>query len=89
MAGVRSHFTELNLNSGRMPSRSESLMFSITPQVHSPEAAHIIESIPIQRLVATNSLRLGGGRPVHIGPVTLLPRFNAVSTGDSFDGGSE
>lgn len=84
LAGTRSHFTELNRNSGRTPSDSDGLTYSITPQMHSTEAAHIIESLPIQRLVATNALRLGGGRPVHVGPVTLLPRFNAVSTtGDS------
>ncbi|UVJ41357.1 hypothetical protein [Arthrobacter sp. CJ23] len=80
LAGVRSHFTELNRNSGRTPSDSDGLTFSITPQMHSTEAAHIIDTVPMQRLVARNALRLGGGRPVHVGPVTLLPRFNAVST---------
>jgi hypothetical protein len=34
----------------------------------------------MQRLVAGNALRLGAGRPVHVGPVTLRPRFNAVAT---------
>nr|WP_246223848.1 hypothetical protein [Pseudarthrobacter psychrotolerans] len=80
LAGVRSHFTELNRNSGRTPSDSDALTFSITPQMHSTETAHIIDTVPMQRLVAQNALRLGGGRPVHVGPVTLLPRFNAVST---------
>ncbi|QDG66995.1 hypothetical protein NIBR502772_13020 [Pseudarthrobacter sp. NIBRBAC000502772] len=80
LAGVRSHFTELNRNSGRTPSDSDALTFSITPQMHSTETAHIIDSVPMQRLVAQNALRLGCGRPVHVGPVTLLPRFNAVST---------
>ncbi|MCP8999315.1 hypothetical protein NFC73_06120 [Pseudarthrobacter sp. RMG13] len=80
LAGVRSHFTELNRNSGRTPSDSDALTFSLTPQMHSTEATHIIDTVPMQRLVAQNALRLGGGRPVHVGPVTLLPRFNAVST---------
>lgn len=80
LAGVRSYFTELNRNSGRAPSDSDALTFSITPQMHSTETAHIIDAVPMQRLVAQNALRLGGGRPVHVGPVTLLPRFNAVST---------
>jgi hypothetical protein len=80
LAGVRSHFTELNRNSGRTPSDSDALTFSITPQMHSTETGHIIDSVAMHRLVALNALRLGGGRPLHVGPVTLLPRFNAVAT---------
>ncbi|VXB88396.1 conserved hypothetical protein [Arthrobacter sp. 9AX] len=80
LAGSRSHFTELNRNSGRMPSEPDALTFSITPQMHSTEVAHIVESVPMQRIAAQNALRLGGGRPLHVGPVTLLPRFNAVAT---------
>jgi hypothetical protein len=83
LAGVRSYFTELNRNSGRTPSDSDALTFSITPQMHSTETAHIIDSVPMQRLAAENALRLGGGRPVHVGPVTLLSRFNAVATSGS------
>lgn len=80
LAGARSHFTELNRNSGRTPSDSDALTFSITPQMHSTEMAHVVDNVPMQRVVAENALRLGGGRPVHVGPVTLLPRFNAVAT---------
>lgn len=80
LAGVRSHFTELNRNSGRTPSDSDALTFSITPQMHSTEIAHITDTVPMHGLVARNALRLGGGKPLHVGPVTLLPRFNAVAT---------
>lgn len=80
VAGTRAHFTELNRDSSRTPSDSDALTFSITPQMHSTEAAHIIDSVPMQRLAARNALSLAGGRPVHVGPVTLLPRFNAVAT---------
>ncbi|MHC6218993.1 hypothetical protein [Arthrobacter sp. MMS24-S77] len=34
----------------------------------------------MQRLVALNALRIGSGRPLHLGPVTLKARFNAVAT---------
>ncbi|WP_286278831.1 hypothetical protein [Naasia aerilata] len=34
----------------------------------------------MQRQVAENAVRIAAGRPVHVGPVTLLPRFNAVAT---------
>ncbi|HEY9358496.1 MAG TPA: hypothetical protein VIQ52_19510, partial [Arthrobacter sp.] len=80
LAGTRAHFTELNRDSSRTPSDSDALTFSITPQMHSTEAAHIIDSVPMQWVAARNALRLAGGRPVHVGPVTLLPRFNAVAT---------
>jgi D-apionolactonase len=32
--------------------------------------------------VSRGAVRLAGGRPVQLGPVTLRPRFNAVATGD-------
>ncbi|MFJ4027577.1 hypothetical protein ACIPWF_10310 [Paenarthrobacter sp. NPDC089989] len=79
LAGARSHFTELNRNSSRLPD-GDALTFSITPQMHSTETAHIIDSVPMQALTAKNARRLGKGKPLHIGPVTLLPRFNAVAT---------
>jgi hypothetical protein len=31
-------------------------------------------------VTAANALRISGGRPLHIGPITLKPRFNAVAT---------
>ncbi|NKX49673.1 hypothetical protein HER39_03580 [Arthrobacter deserti] len=80
LAGTRAHFTELNRSSARIPADADALVFSLTPQMHSTEVRHIIESVPMQRLVAQNALRLGAGRPVHVGPVTLRPRFNAVAT---------
>ncbi|NKX56339.1 hypothetical protein [Arthrobacter mobilis] len=80
LAGTRAHFTELNRNSGRMPRDAAALTFSITPQMHSTDVRHIVESVPMQRLAAQNALRLAAGRPVHVGPVTLRPRFNAVAT---------
>ena len=82
LAGARSHFTELNRNSSRLPNTCDALTFSITPQMHSTETAHIIESAAMQALTALNGRRLGAGKPLHIGPVTLLPRFNAVATSD-------
>ncbi|WP_157731711.1 hypothetical protein [Arthrobacter sp. YN] len=80
LAGVRSHFTELNRNIERMPPHFDALTFSITPQMHSTGVADIIDSVPMQQLVAQNALRLGRRKPLHIGPVTLRPRFNAVAT---------
>jgi len=88
IAGARSHFTELNRNARTVPCDAEALTYSMTPQMHATEVPHLVESLPMQRLTARNALRISGGRPLHIGPVTLKPRFNAVSTSAAPDGTS-
>lgn len=80
LAGARSHFTELNRNAGTLPADAGALAFSITPQMHATEVPHVVETLPMQRLTALNALRIGSGRPLHLGPVTLKARFNAVAT---------
>jgi hypothetical protein len=83
LAGTRSHFTELNRwiagggSTSPLPADADALTFSLAPQVHSTEIAHIVETVPVQRLAAANAVRLGGGRPVHVGPITLKPRLHA------------
>ena len=79
LAGTRSHFTDLNkwAKDAAAFRDVDALTYSLTPQAHSIEIAHIVETIPIQRLTALNALRLGGGKPVHIGPITLKPRIHA------------
>jgi hypothetical protein len=80
LAGARSHFTELNRNAGSLPPDAPAVAFSITPQMHATEVAHMVDTLPMQRLAAQNAFRLGSGRPLHLGPVTLKARFNAVAT---------
>jgi hypothetical protein len=94
LGGARSHFTELNRRHQDLPEDLPALAFSVTPQMHATERAQLVESIAIQRLVAENAVRIAAGRPVHIGPVTLRARYNAVATtapdaagGDSVDAG--
>ncbi|MBT2537403.1 hypothetical protein [Arthrobacter sp. ISL-69] len=81
LAGTRSHFTELNRwiadGGSPVPQDADALAFSLTPQVHSTEIPHIVETVPIHGVAAANAVRLGEGRPVHVGPVTLKPRFHA------------
>lgn len=80
VGGTRAHFTELNRNIHQIPDELPVLTFSITPQMHAIEIPHIIDSLPMQRVVAENAMRLGSGRPVLVGPITLARRFNAVAT---------
>jgi hypothetical protein len=77
-----SHVTELNRNAHRLPAELPALTFSVTPQMHATERAQILESVAMQREVAMNALRLAGGRPILVGPVTLRPRYNAVATSE-------
>lgn len=81
LAGTRSHFTELNRwiagGSSPVPQDADALAFSLTPQVHSTEIPHIVETIAIHGVAAANAVRLGDGRPVHVGPITLKPRFHS------------
>lgn len=83
LAGTRSHFTELNRwiassgDASPVPKDADALTFSLAPQVHSTEIPHIVETVPVQRLAAANAHKLGEGRPVHVGPITLKPRLHA------------
>jgi len=80
VGGTRGYFTELNRTHERLPSTARALTFSITPQMHSIDREQIVESIGVQRTVALNARRIAAGRSLHIGPVTLRARFNAVAT---------
>jgi hypothetical protein len=83
VAGTRAHYTELNRNSGRLhigDNEHAAVTFSITPQMHDRSRQQVIESISMQRLVAEQAARLAPKARIHIGPITLRPRFNAVPT---------
>lgn len=85
--GSRSHFTELNRQHHRLPADLDALATTVTPLFHSSTTEQLIESIPMQRLVALQTVQLakqyvpaGGSGPVAIGPISLRPRFNNVAT---------
>jgi len=80
VGGVRSHFTELNREHHRLPRGLDGIVFSSTPLFHSLGTAQLVESLPMQRLVATQGVEMAGGLPVHIGPISLRPHFNDVAT---------
>lgn len=80
VAGARAYFTELNRNRGSVPDDARAVVYSVTPQMHAVETEAIVETLPIQALTARDALRVGGGRALHVGPITLTRRFNAVST---------
>ncbi|WOF24273.1 hypothetical protein N8K70_06265 [Microbacterium betulae] len=80
LGGARSHFTELNREQAHIPAGVDGVVFSVTPLFHALGTEQLVESVPMQRLVAEQGVAIAAGRPVHIGPVTLRPRFNDVAT---------
>ena len=85
VGGTRAHFTELNRRFDDLSAGLPALTFSLTPQMHATELPHLIDSLAGQRLVVENAVRLAGGRALHVGPVTLARRFNAVATSGTDD----
>ncbi|PZF56172.1 hypothetical protein DEI92_15345 [Curtobacterium sp. MCBD17_034] len=80
VAGTRAHFTELNRSVAVLDDWDGPLTFSITPQMHDRSRQQVVESLGVQATVVRDALALASGRPLHVGPVTLRPRFNAVAT---------
>ena len=83
IAGTRAHFTELNRHAHRVPEDADGIAFSITPQMHSQTTDQILESVPFHGLVTQAASGLFSGKRIHVGPITLRPRFNAVATNPS------
>jgi hypothetical protein len=81
LGGARSHFTELNRNPQSILAGADAVAFSITPFFHALSNEQLFESIAMQRIVAKQAVQLASGKPVHVGPIALRPRFNNVATG--------
>ncbi|MEU6646853.1 hypothetical protein ABZ863_30530 [Saccharomonospora sp. NPDC046836] len=80
IGGAGSHFTELNREYHRLPDDLDGVVFSVTPLFHSLTTEQLTESLAMQRLVAAQAVKIAGGAPVHIGPISLRPHFNNVAT---------
>ncbi|MDT3316604.1 hypothetical protein Q9S71_07180 [Microbacterium sp. KSW4-11] len=80
VGGSRSHFTELNRERHRLPSDLDGVTTTVAPLFHATGTEQLVESLEMQRLVARQAVAAAGGVPVHLGPVSLRPRFNNVAT---------
>jgi hypothetical protein len=80
LAGARSHFTELNRERSEIPDGADGIVFSSTPLFHALGTEQLVESVAVQRLTARQAVEIAAGKPLHIGPVTLRPRFNVATT---------
>jgi hypothetical protein len=80
IGGSRAHFTELNREWDLIPRDVDGVAFSTTPLFHSLGTEQLVESVAVQRTIARQAVELADGRPVHVGPVTVRPRYNDVAT---------
>ncbi|GAB2602321.1 hypothetical protein [Spirosoma areae] len=53
--------------------------YSINPQVHASDDLTLMENIAGQAYTVLSARALSGGKPIHISPVTLRPRFTTVA----------
>ncbi|MCG7308863.1 hypothetical protein [Brachybacterium sp. ACRRE] len=79
VAGSRTHFTELNREVYAIPG-AELLSFPSTPQMHMRESWHVVESVAALGDVLVSARMLRPTARLHLGPLTLRPRVNAVAT---------
>lgn len=81
IAGARSHFTEYNREHARIPGDVDGVVIATTPLFHSLGTEQLVESLAVQRLIAEQTVSMARAAPVHVGPISLRPRFNNVATG--------
>jgi len=79
-SGTNAYFTELNRGTPPGPV-ADCLVYSANPQIHAVDDLTVMENLSAQAATVTSALRISGGRPVAVSPVTLKARFNAVATG--------
>ncbi|WP_152354504.1 hypothetical protein [Brachybacterium subflavum] len=79
VAGSRTHFTELNREIHAIPA-ADLLSFPSTPQMHMRESWHVAESVAALGDVLASARMLRPTARLHLGPLTLRPRVNAVAT---------
>lgn len=80
IAGARSHFTEFNREIHDIPRGVAAVTFPSTPQMHMHEPWHVVTSIAALGDVLETATALRPDQSLHLGPVTLRPRVNAVAT---------
>ncbi|CCH56617.1 hypothetical protein BN8_05995 [Fibrisoma limi BUZ 3] len=54
--------------------------FAVNPQVHAFDDQTLMENVAAQADAVHSARHVSGGKPVHISPITLLPRFNSSAT---------
>jgi len=76
--GTRGHYAEFNR--AKLPlSLMDFGTYAITPQFHAFDDRSVMETLRAQPVTAADA-RAKSGKPLYLGPITLKPRLNPVST---------
>lgn len=86
VSGANAYFTELNRNRPDFQAL-DGVCYSVNPQVHAFDDASLMETLIAQGWTVDSTKSFSGGKPVHVSPVTLSPRFNPNATGPDSDPG--
>ena len=73
--GTDKNFVDLNRHRFDVE-QVDFLTYSLNPQVHAFDNQTLMENVAAQSDTIRSARALSGGKPVHISPVTLLPRYN-------------
>jgi hypothetical protein len=80
IAGTQANFTELNRN--RPPVESlDGVCYSVQPQEHAFDNASLVECCAAIADTVRSAKAFCGGKPIHVGPITLRKRVNPYATG--------
>ena len=79
VGGTDAYFAQLN--SQRPPAALlDGLCYSINPQAHAFDTQSLMETFEAQAATVRSAQQFAAGKPVHISPLTLRPRFNPAAT---------
>ena len=80
IVGTNEYFTELNRERPQAKLLDGSC-YSVNPQVHAFDNQSLVENLEGQGHTVRSARRFLDGKPVHVTPVTLRPRFNPQAKG--------
>ncbi|MBD2699027.1 hypothetical protein IC229_00145 [Spirosoma sp. BT702] len=81
--GTNANFAEFNRNPFRYD-LVDFVTFSANPQAHAIDDQTIMENATAHFDVVRSAKKLAGDKPVHVSPITLLPRFNPALPANRF-----
>lgn len=77
-AGTDANFVEINQH--RLSyDRVDFVTYSVNPQAHLTDSRTMLENTAAQADTVATARVFSGGKPIHISPITLNPRFNPVA----------
>jgi hypothetical protein len=82
VGGTNAYFTDLN-RARPEPHDLDGVAYSVNPQVHAFDNASLAECAATIAATVESARSFSGGRPIHLSPVTLRPRFNPGAAGSA------